>query len=52
MMDELSLNILDVAQNSITAGATLVEIAIEEDTVRDTLTILIRDNGCGMSRCV
>ena len=49
MMDELSLNILDVAQNSITAGATLVEIAIEEDTVRDTLTILIRDNGCGMS---
>ena len=49
MMDELSLNILDVAENSIAAGATLVEIRIEEDSTRDTLEILIRDNGCGMS---
>ena len=47
-MKELSLNILDITQNSITAGATLIEIAIiEEDGL---LTLTITDNGCGMSR--
>ena len=47
-MKELSLNILDITQNSITAGATLIEISIiEEDGL---LTLTITDNGCGMSR--
>ncbi len=45
-MKEISLNILDIAQNSIKAGATLVEIVIEED--EDTLVFTIHDNGCGM----
>ncbi len=48
-MKELSLHILDIAQNSITAGATLVTISIAEDTVKDILTISIEDNGKGMS---
>ncbi len=45
-MKELSLNILDVAENSVKAGATLTEILIEEKG--DTLTLIIRDDGCGM----
>ena len=48
-MKELSLNLLDVAQNSLTAGATLVEIGVIADTVKDMLTIYIKDNGSGMS---
>lgn len=46
-MKELSLNILDVAENGIKAGATLTEILITEDG--NELTLIIRDNGCGMN---
>ncbi len=48
-MRELSLNILDIAQNSIVAGATLTEIVVKENTKENTLLIGIYDNGCGMS---
>ena len=48
-MKELSLNLLDIAQNSPTAGADLVEIGILVDEQKDTLTIYIKDNGCGMT---
>lgn len=47
-MRELSLHILDILQNSAEAGATLVELAIEEDLTSDRLTILVRDNGRGI----
>ncbi len=46
-MKELSLNILDVAKNSVKAGADRVVIRIEEKDGWRTLTII--DNGCGMS---
>ena len=46
-MKELSLNILDIAQNSIRAEASLIEILLDETETK--LTITIRDNGCGMS---
>ena len=46
-MKELSLNILDVAKNSVTAGATKIGILVEETPGR--LTITITDNGCGMT---
>jgi anti-sigma regulatory factor (Ser/Thr protein kinase) len=46
-MKELSLNILDVAENSLKAGATLTKIEIFED--EDKLTVTIGDDGCGMS---
>ena len=49
MMQELSMNILDVAENSVRAGASLVEITVDEQRERDLLTITIADNGCGMS---
>lgn len=47
-MKELSLNILDIAQNSITARSTLICIDLVETT--DTLRITVSDNGCGMSK--
>ena len=46
-MKELSLNILDIAQNSIRARATNVDIILKEDA--ETLTITVADNGCGMN---
>lgn len=46
-MKELSLNILDITENSVKAMATLVEIAIKEEG--DTLEIRITDNGVGMT---
>lgn len=48
-MRELSLHVLDIAQNSLSAGATLIELAVEEDSTADRLTIRVADNGCGMS---
>ncbi len=48
-MRELSLNILDIAQNSIAAGASLTEIVVREDTEKKTLLIGIYDNGKGMT---
>jgi len=49
MMDELSLNILDIAQNSIAAGASLVEIDVDENYGCDSIIIRVKDNGKGMS---
>ena len=45
-MNDLSLHILDVAQNSLTAGATCVELAVRDSGGLRRLTIA--DNGCGM----
>lgn len=47
-MEDISLHILDIAENSIAAGAGKVEIRVEEDSGNDLLTIEIRDNGKGM----
>lgn len=47
-MRELSLNILDIAQNSISAGASLIEIKVKENTAKNLMNISITDNGCGM----
>lgn len=46
-MKELSLNILDIAQNSIKAGAARISILLEETD--ETLMISITDDGCGMT---
>ena len=46
-MKELSLNILDIAENSVKAEATLTEIAIVETD--DLLELTFTDNGYGMS---
>ncbi len=47
-MNELSLHILDIVQNSIKADATLVEILITEDFNKNIYEIIIKDNGKGM----
>jgi len=49
-MNELSLHILDIVQNSIKANATLVEIIINEQDKLDTYSITIKDNGHGMDK--
>lgn len=48
-MKELSLYILDITQNSITAGAKNIDISLVETESTGTLEISIRDDGCGMS---
>jgi len=48
-MEDLSLHILDIVENATTAGATFVEITIQEDKEADLLTLTIRDNGRGMT---
>lgn len=50
MMPEISLNILDVAENSVRAGASLIKIEVLADTEKNTLSITVEDDGCGMSR--
>jgi hypothetical protein len=47
-MRELSMHILDLAQNSIAAGATKLGIEVCADTKADKLTISLKDNGRGM----
>lgn len=49
-MRELSLNVMDIVQNSISAKATLITVVVVEDTAADTMKIVITDNGCGMSK--
>jgi hypothetical protein len=46
---ELSLNILDLTQNSIAAGANRIEITVESRNADNTLRICIADNGKGMN---
>ena len=48
-MRELSLNVLDIVQNSITANANLIEIELIEEMNNDILKINIFDNGKGMT---
>jgi len=47
-MEDLSLHILDIAENSISASAKRIEIRIDEDEAKDLLTIEIKDDGKGM----
>jgi len=49
MMEDLSLHVLDIAENAVAAGATRVRIAVNENERRDVLTFRVTDNGRGMS---
>lgn len=48
-MQELSMHILDIAHNSIKAGADTVEITVDEQPLKNMFEIIVKDNGCGMS---
>lgn len=43
------MHILDIVQNSISAGATLVTLTVDESPAEDLLTIAVGDNGRGMT---
>ncbi len=47
-MKDLSLHILDIAENSIRAGARLIEILVTDDAAAGTLSFEVIDDGCGM----
>jgi K+-sensing histidine kinase KdpD len=47
-MKELSLNILDLAQNGIKAGAKLIGLEVNEDEA-GYFVFRVRDDGCGMT---
>ncbi len=47
-MREIALHILDIAENSVAAGARTVEITVDEDQGRNRIRIVIRDDGKGM----
>ncbi|MDZ7261724.1 MAG: ATP-binding protein [candidate division KSB1 bacterium] len=49
-MEDLSLHILDIVENSITAEARLIEINIVEDLEKDLITIELTDDGKGMDQ--
>jgi len=49
-MEDLSLHILDIAENCITAEASRIEIKIIEDTRDNILTVEVNDNGKGMDK--
>jgi hypothetical protein len=50
MMPEISLNLLDVAENSVRANASCIEILVDIRPKEDSLVIQIEDDGCGMTQ--
>ncbi len=49
-MEDLSLHILDIAENAIRADAKTIKIEIVEDESKDQLAICIEDDGRGMDK--
>jgi anti-sigma regulatory factor (Ser/Thr protein kinase) len=45
---EIALHLLDIAENSVTAGAKNVKISVEEDVQNDQLRAVVQDDGRGM----
>lgn len=48
-MNDLSLHIIDIIQNSISAGASLIKLTVGEKILENLLFIEIEDNGKGMT---
>ncbi len=47
-MKEIALHLLDLAENSVSAGASAIEITVNENLASDRLTVSVEDNGSGM----
>ena len=47
-MEDISLHVLDIAENSVRAGAERIEITVTEDSKSDILRLRIADNGPGI----
>jgi len=50
MMEDLSLHVLDIAENAVAADATRITVFVNENERRNLLMIRISDNGRGMSK--
>ncbi len=50
LVRELALHLLDIAENSVAAGAKKVEIIVEEDLPDDRLRLTVQDDGRGMDQ--
>lgn len=48
MMKDLAMHIMDIVQNSISAGATMIQVTILESVKEDSLQLTITDNGKGI----
>lgn len=48
-MRELALHLLDIAQNSVAAGATTIQVSVLEDNIQDRLQMIVQDDGKGMT---
>lgn len=48
-MKELSLHILDLAENGIAADATCITIVVDEERLKNKISIRVSDNGRGVS---
>lgn len=51
-MEDLSLHILDIVENAITAKAKKIDVLIREEVTEDRLVIEIIDDGIGMGETV
>lgn len=49
-MNNISMHILDIVQNSISGKATFIEIMIKEDAEKNIFEIIIKDNGVGIDK--
>lgn len=49
-MNNISMHILDIVQNSISGKATFIEIVIKEDAEKNIFEIIIKDNGVGIDK--
>ena len=47
-MVNIAMHIMDIAQNSVRAEASLIEIELKESNIDYQLEMIVRDNACGM----
>lgn len=48
MLDDLSKHVLDIAENSVAAGARRVTVTLQERDAAGWLVLSVEDDGCGM----
>ena len=48
-MVDIAMHMMDIAQNSVRANASLIDISFVEDETKNLLTFSLRDDGDGMS---
>ena len=48
-MRDLSLHVLDLMENSLRAGASVVSVTVRRDSARNRLRIVVADNGPGLA---